>query len=188
MLACHGDDVISAAGDDELDGLDSLLASALDVKRLGRVGPGAPCRVDFLKRAVCWGERRRVFTWTGNSKHVRDAAETLGLLGEAHNNKKGGRPCKGSPTPGSKTVGSGIADAEEPLDADERAKYMSAAGTLAYAALDRPDIQHSVKCVVADLMAPTRLSLVRLKRIAKYLLLYDRLEWEFGPQLRGGPP
>ena len=117
--------------------------------------------MDFLKRTVSWGERRGVFTWTGNPKHVYDAAETLGLLGEVHNNKRGGRPCKGSPTPGSKTVGSGIADAEEPLDADERAKYMSAAGTLVYAALDCPDIQYSVKCVMSDLMAPTRLSLVR---------------------------
>ena len=38
---------------------------------------------------------------------------------------------------------------------------------------------------MADLMAPTRLSLVRLKRIAKYLLLHDSLEWEFAPQPRG---
>ena len=193
LLACHGGDVIAAAGDDELDGLDraqsryrSLLASALDVKRLGRVGPGAPGRVDFLKRAVCWDERRGVFTWAGNSKHVHDAAETLGLLGEVHNHpNKGARPCEGTATPGSQSDGSGIADAEQPLDAAERAKFMSAAGTLVYAALDRPDIQLSVKCVMADLMAPTRLSLVRLERIVKYLLLYDQLEWEFGPQPRG---
>jgi len=73
-------------------------------------------------------ERRGVFTWAGNSKHVHDAAETLGLLGEVHNNpNKGARPCEGSATPGSKSDGSGIADAEQPLDAAERARFTSAA-------------------------------------------------------------
>ena len=58
----------------------------------------------------------------------------------------------GSATPGSESVGSGTVDTELPLDVTDRGQYESAAGTLVRAALDRPDIERSVKRAMANLM------------------------------------
>ncbi len=43
--------------------------------------------------------------------------------------------------------------------------------------LDRPDVQHSVKEVCRDMAALTANSRAKLKRVARYLLEYLRLEW-----------
>ena len=128
--------------------------------------------MDFLKHALCWDEQREVFTWAGKAKYVHEAEDTLRLLGEFHGIREGA------------AVGVTV-DTELPLDVIDREQYESAAGTLVRAALDRPDIERSVRGAMAGLTTPTRRSFGRLERIARCLMLYDPLEWEFGLQPRG---
>ena len=139
FLVCRGGDVIAAASEDELNELDrihdpsrSFLAYRLDIKRRARIGPGAPGWTDFLKHGLCWNEQREVFTWAGKAKYVHDAEETLRRLGEFHDTQE--------VLPSGATV-----DTELPLRAVEQEQYESAAGALVRTALERPDIERSVK-------------------------------------------
>ncbi len=49
-------------------------------------------------------------------------------------------------------------------------------------ALDRPDIQYSVKCVMNEVAAPTEQSMNRLRRIVRYLIRHPVLKWRFPRQ------
>ena len=65
----HGDDFISEGTAEELDELDRVLAERMQVKMLGRIGPGCPqVQAKFLKRVIEWrGDR---YVYYGNTRHA----------------------------------------------------------------------------------------------------------------------
>ncbi len=68
-------------------------------------------------------------------------------------------------------------DALDPLVGQELKLFPQVAGWGNYRAADRPDIQHALKCVLADVHSPCVLSMARLKRTGRYLAGRPVLEW-----------
>ena len=140
------------------------------MKILGRIGPGHGKIGKFLKRAIEWDEESKDFTWSADPAHVGAAAEALGMTGR--------NQCKGSATPGS----SSLSVSDEKLNEQEHRLFRSVAGIVSYTALDRPDIQYSLKFVMNEVAAPTEQSMNRLRRIVRYLIRHPVLKWRFPRQ------
>ena len=168
-LVIHGDDFLAEGTAECLNELDKLLFSAMDVKAMPRIGPGAASSGKYLKRIIKWENDE--FTWEADPKHVARTIEILNLA-----------DAKPADTPGTKTTGASMRDALDPLVGGDLATYPSICGLLNYLATDRPDIQYSVKCILVDMKGPTKLSLLRCKRIGRYLKGKPVLLWRFPKQ------
>ena len=59
---------------------------------------------------------------------------------------------------------------DEPLVGEQASLYMSLAARLNYYSLDRPDCQYGVKELMRKLSRPTQEDLIKLKRVARYLV------------------
>ena len=168
-VAIHGDDFLAEGTAESLNVLDQLLLASMDVKVMPRIGPGAASSGRYLKRVIRWIGSG--FTWEADPKHVGRVLELLDL-GDA----------KPADTPGTKSTGVAMRDSLEPLVGDELAMFPQIGGLLNYVAIDRPDIQYSVKCVLNDIHSPIKRSLLRAKRIGRYLKGKPVLEWHFPKQ------
>ena len=78
------------------------------------------------------------------------------------------KDCNPSPVPGRHPTTSEL-EAALPLDASEAALFRSCTGKSIYIALDRPDVQCSVKELCRDMKQPTTVSMKNLKLLARYL-------------------
>ena len=170
---CHGDDIMAEGTPEHLDALELLLTQNADTKVLGRIGPGRPGRQQMLKRSIAYDEAAREFTWQADGRHLETAAAALQLTTGAH-------ACKGSDTPGSASTGGDEDDT--PLDEEAHRLFRSVAGSVGYFALDRPDAQFALKVVLSAASRPTRRSLVRLRRLVRYLLRFPSLVYVFALQ------
>ena len=108
--------------------LDKLLSENMDIKVLPRVGPNAQSVGRYLKREIRWHDDPPRFTWTGDERHISKMVELLDLGG-----------CKPAETPGTKTTGTTMRDALEPLVGAELRLFPQVAGLVNYIAGDRPD-------------------------------------------------
>ena len=62
----HGDDFVAVAEDDHLNFLERVLENSMEIKRVGRIGPGRSSTGKVLKRVVSWtGDG---FTWEADPK------------------------------------------------------------------------------------------------------------------------
>ena len=72
-------------------------------------------------------------------------------------------------------------ESDEELDGPEITEFRAAAARLNFVAQDSPDIHFATKEVCREMSEPTRSSWVRLKRLARYLLVRVtavlRFEW-----------
>ena len=50
----HGDDFVAVAEDEQLDHLELVLENSMEIKRVGRIGPGRSSTGKVLKRVVHW--------------------------------------------------------------------------------------------------------------------------------------
>jgi hypothetical protein len=66
-----------------------------------------------------------------------------------------------------------------PLSPPEASRFRAMAARANFLSLDRPDVQYAVKELCRDMAAPTATSWMKLKRLARYLLQYPRLVWDF---------
>ena len=73
-------------------------------------------------------------------------------------------------------------DPEEILYGEDATEYRALAARANYLALDRPDIAYATKELCRDFGTPTKHSVERLKRLARYLKHHPRLVWEFNYQ------
>lgn len=165
----HGDDFLAEGEAETLVVFDAQLQAAMDVKILAKVGAGAATSGRYLKRTIEWDGR--AFYWKPDGKHVARLIEMLGLTG-----------AKPSDTPGTKATAASMRDALEPLTGANLALFPQAAELVNYIAVDRPDIQYSVKNVLADMHAPCQRSMARLKRIGRYLIDRSALAWMYKVQ------
>ena len=98
--------------------------------------------------------------------------------------------CDADANPRTKATGGGARDALEPLDAFQAAPFRSAVGLIGYIVLDRPDCQYAAKAVRSATTEPTKLSWMRMMRLAKFLVAYNELGWLYpgagcGGKVRG---
>ena len=121
----------------------------MEIKRVGRIGPGRSSAGKVLKRVVSWtGDG---FTWEADP---RLSGKLLKLL----NLTEG----KGATVPGAKDIGKDDRDVNSELEYAEAKIVQAAAGLEQYIALDRPDIAYSVT-------KPTKLMKLRVIKVAWYL-------------------
>ena len=122
----HGDDFVAVAEDDHLNFLERVLENSMEIKRVGRIGPGRSSAGKVLKRVVSWtGDG---FTWEADPR-------LLGKLLKLLNLTEG----KGATVPGAKDVGKDDRDVNKELEYAEANVVQAAAGLEQYIALDRPD-------------------------------------------------
>ena len=73
----HGDDFVAVAEDEHLNFLERVLENSMEIKRVGRIGPGRSSTGKVLKRVVSWtGDG---FTWEAGPETVGKVAETAEL-------------------------------------------------------------------------------------------------------------
>jgi hypothetical protein len=166
----HGDDFATEGEPAALDVLDEMLEESVMIKKLGRIGPGGDASGRYLKRTIEW--RAGQFVWKGDEKHVWAAAAALGFDSTT----------KPAETPGTKTTGATMRNALDLLDEKGASLVASVGGTVNFIAIDRPECQYASKCVMAEIGAPTQLTLARLKRLVRFLIGAPVLEWYYPVQ------
>lgn len=77
--------------------------------------------------------------------------------------------------------GHDVEDGEEetPMEGAEAKKFRGIAARANYLGLDRPDIQYTTKEVCRNMSKPKKRHWRKLKRLARYLVMYPRLIWKF---------
>ena len=123
--------------------------------------------VKLLNRQLAWTEKG--FEWHADTKHSRSVLLKHGLV-------------KGKSTsavsPGSKALGTNIRGGEDYLGEHEAKEYASAAGTLLYHALDRPDLQFAVSAITK----PQRKHQAMMKHCLRYMVGRRCCAWKFDYQ------
>ena len=150
--------------------MDKVLTEKFDTKVLPRVGPpahgGQATEGPHLGRIIRWTTEG--FEWESNPKHYKDLAELCGL--------KAGS--KGSDVPITKTVGKGMRNAIDELNAEDANVFRQAAGTGLYLSIDRPSLQYAMSETMGGMATP----LVKHKlihHIARYVARYPAEVWLF---------
>ena len=127
----HEDDFVAAAEDGQLDHLEQVFENSMEIKRVGRIGPGRSSTGKVLKRVVHWSGEG--FTWEADPRLIEKLINMLNLSGG-----------KGALTLGGKDIGRDVRDSDCELKYSEAKLVQAAAGLEQYIALDRPDIAYSV--------------------------------------------
>ena len=70
----------------------------------------------------------------------------------------------------------------ETLNTEEATVFRALAASANYLALDRPDTAFSTKEICRYVAPPTRTSVQRLKRLARYIVHHSRVQWFFNFQ------
>ena len=159
----HGDDFVAVAEDDHLNFLERVLENSMEIKRVGRIGPGRSSTGKVLKRVVSWtGDG---FIWEADPKLSGKLLKLLNLIAG-----------KGATA---KDIGKDDRDVNSELENAEAKVVLAAAGLEQYIALDRPDIAYSVKTALQQMSKPTKLMKLRVIKVARYLKSNPRLVWKF---------
>ena len=162
----HGDDFIAVAEDDQLNFLERVLENLMEIKRVGRIGPGRSSAGKVLKRVVSWtGDG---FIWEADPRLVGKLLKLLNLT-----------EGKGATVPGAKDIGKDDRDVNNELGYAEAKVLQAAAGLEQYIALDRPDIAYSVKTALQQMSKPTKLMKLRIIKVVRYLKSNPILVWRF---------
>ena len=72
---------------------------------------------------------------------------------------------------------------EDPVGEEEATWYRALAATGNYLSQDRLSIQYAAKEVCRDMATPRPRSWGKLKRLARYLLEFPKIVWEYCPAL-----
>ena len=172
-VACHGDDFLAEGLPRDLDRLDWLMKASFEVKGHPRIGDpihgGEVSEGSHLNRIIRWNSHG--FSWKADPKHSVLLTQELKL-----------DKSKGVETPSCKETGKNERDAEEPLDPAEAKQFRHWTGMAPYLSLDRPSIQFAASQCSRGLAAPTRLHMLQLKRLVRYLVKYPKEVWEYNLQ------
>ena len=173
----HGDDFVTSGDRAEVLWLQEQLARIFEVKTklIGQAGMvGEKLRVQeegkILNRLVRWTADG--FEYEADLRHVDIMTAELGL-----------QEAKSVRTPG-EVVKPWEEAEEEPLGAKEATRFRGLAARANFLALDRSDIQYSVKELCRHMASPTTQAWKKLKRLGRYLVRARRVVWRFPWQAR----
>lgn len=168
----HGDDYTSSGYKEDLDWMEQELAKEYAIKSQ-RIGPNGGVKEGKVLNRVIRYEGNR-WEIEADQRHAELIVEKLGLS-----------DCNGVTTPGSdQTEKDAEQHAEEPLDGEQATFFRGLAARCNYLSMDRPELQFSVKELCRDMSSPTKGSMIKLKRIGRFLKLKPRLVWKFFLQMR----
>ena len=166
MAFVHGDDFVFLGAEEDLRRVREEMAGWYQIKVKAVMGPGKgdDKEVVILGRKVKWmGDR---ITYEADPRIVGRIVEAAGLREDSK-----GLDCmavKGEEDEG-----------EEKLNESEAKEFRSNAALANYLALDRADLQFAVGLLCRDMSSPTQASERAMKRVARYLVRYPRMVWEF---------
>ena len=154
VLEAHMDDMHGGGVDCELEPFFAQLESMIMLKIEMHYASGAV--YDHLKR-----HRRRTPEGTyisPNARYVQGVAQALGLDG-----------CKSVATPSVIGRQAEENDAEK-LEGSDVKLFRSSVGSLAYAAIDREDVQLEINRLAKQMSSPTVGGMVMLRRVVRYMV------------------
>ena len=153
----HGDDFHSEGEPETLDEVDAMILGTLKAKVLPRLGPGASAEGTILRRILKWSTEG--VHLTPDAKHVENLASLLEV-----------KRAKSSPTPCSRATCRGQRNVLEPLTASEATVFRRGTGIALYLGPDRFDLQFATKELAQDMQTPSKISMIRLRRMVRYPL------------------
>jgi len=159
LTTLHGDDFLTSAEDIGHDYFDKFLRESFKLKHGLRIGPGALQEGSFLNRRIAWVPEIG-FRLFPNSRHVDEVLVELQL-----------ENAKPVAAPAVRHGGTAVlADSLDLLSKDQADMYARCTGKLIYYSADRLDVMFVVRELAQELAKPTKLSMLRLRHLAKYLL------------------
>ena len=173
-VVVHGDDFVSLGCDADLDWFEAAVKSEYTCKVKGRLGPG---RGDLksarlLNRVISW--EADGLTLEADQRHAEIIVRDLGL-----------DKCKGSVVPGTKEANDVIIEGDEELDSAGAKQFRGLAARANFLAIDRGDIQYSVKETCRSMARPTRSGWDKLRKLGRYLKSYPSVvrlfKWQDPP-------
>lgn len=164
----NGDDFWSEGEDPSLDLLDALLHGNFVIKTFPRIGVGGARSGNILGREVTVDDDFG-FEYHADVKHLPKLLKILEL----------DETTKSAITPASKSTGKNEPNALDKLQGYRITLFQRGAGLVLYVSLDRVELHYAVKLVMQDMSAPTELSWMRLKRVARFMIAYPNMTWKF---------
>jgi len=168
VLSVHGDDFTTAGPKCELDWFERLLEETYELKKGGRLGPGAKDtkELTILNRVIRWTDMG--LEYEADPRQAERFLEGLGL----------DDGCKSVATPGQKLEIDALKE-DKSIPADEYSVFRALAARSNYLAQDRIDLQFSAKEVCRFMSSPTVASQGSLKRLGRFLLGHRRVVYKF---------
>eukprot|EP00973_Karenia_brevis_P095138 12425852-Karenia_brevis.AAC.1 len=156
LTMVHGDDFLSTAVESNLKWLESILRREFEIKTK-IVGPEGKDekQLKILNRIITY--REHGIDYEPDPRHAEIIVEQLGL-----------KNAKELSTPGVDQEPES-ANSDETLSPEQTTKYKSIVARANFLALDRPEIQFSVKECAKSMSKPTRHDWARLKRLGRFL-------------------
>jgi hypothetical protein len=167
-IVVHGDDFTTTGRQKDLERFRSLMAEWYLMTVKGIIGPEPND-----KKELCILNRRlrvesNALVYEPDPKHVQLLCEEFGLQ----------QSSKGLDSPFAKDEGKSPTGDEE-LSKSESTKFRALAARASYVAQDRMDVMYASKEICRDMARPTASSMMKLKRLVRYLLEYPCMEWRF---------
>lgn len=165
-VVVHGDDFTFLGYGDELEKIKAKMAHWYELKVRGVLGtdPGDAKKISLLNREIEITEAG--LTYRADPKHAELIWEKLGLR----------RDSRGSTTAFVREECEGD---EVELNSADATLFRQVAARANYLALDRPDIQFTVKEVCGHMAAPTQGGVRKLKHLARYLPKFPEVELHY---------
>ena len=126
-----------------VDEVDVMILGTFKAKVLPRLGQGANAEGTILRRVLKWSKEG--VHLTPDAKHVENLAEHLVFV-----------PL--------------VRDVLEPLTAAEATVFRRGTGIALYLGPDRFDLQFATRELAQDMQTPSKLSIMRLRRVVRFLL------------------
>jgi hypothetical protein len=165
----HGDDFTILGYDEDLDELIEAMGKWFEIKVRGKIGPesGDQKSMTILNRTIDW------LSWgiqiTADPKHVERFLGYFGLGSESTSVVCPGKKEEVPVDDVNEELDEAIEDLEK-LEGALISQYRGLAATLNYLAQDRFDVQFTGKELSREMSSPTKSSMARAKRAARYLL------------------
>ena len=176
-IACsvHGDDFTSTAAKSDLDWLEEQLEGKYELRKGGRLGPGAndAKELTVLNRVLRYTEHG--FEYEADPRQAEKLLEGLRL----------DSGCNGAATPGLKPLLEQL-EKDCPLPVGAHTEFRGFAARSNYLSADRVDLQFSAKEICRFMSSPTDTSVMALKRMGRYLLGHKRLVYTYPWQTAEG--
>jgi hypothetical protein len=168
-IVVHGDDFTLLGYEHDLDAVTKEMKSWYELKVRATLGgeQGDDVEVTILNRLVTWTGGK--LTYEADPKHAQLVCQEAGLDPES----------KGLTCPVVKVTIEDALDEGELLSPSEATRYRATGARANFLAQDRPDVQFAAKEACRDMSAPKVTSQAKLKRLARYLVEFPRLVWEF---------
>ena len=166
----HGDDFTFAGYDEDLDFVTEVLKKEYELKVRGRLGPDEKDikRIDILGRILeyrSWG-----LSWRADPRHRKMVLEHFGFIPET----------KHLTTTGNKNADKFEGEqGQVELDKAEATNFRAIVARTNYMAADCPNVQYPTKEVCRDMARPTLASQQKMKKLARYLLSWEEVTFEY---------